>query len=218
MSKTRVGVILAGCGYLDGAEVQESVLTLLALDQAGVEAVCMAPRMQEAPTTNHVTGETTPCIRDVFEESARIVRGNIQGINQISAGSLDALIFPGGYGVAKNLCTFAEQGTDMTIHKDVEQKILEVHAAGKPMGFICIAPVLAAKLIPGVRVTIGNDRETAKAIGAMGAVHVDCAVEDIVVDEANKVVTTPAYMLGPWTAAVHKGIDACVKQVLAMAG
>ncbi len=211
----KVGVILSGCGYLDGAEVHEAVLTLLALDEAGAEAVCMAPDIPQRQVTNHLTGETTSESRNVLVESARIARGRIQDVAQVDATGLDALILPGGFGAALNLSDFALAGAQQEPNPDVARMVQAVHEAGKPIGAICIAPALIAKLIPGVKLTIGNDQGTAHAIEEMGGQHEACTVQNIVIDGSKRVVSTPAYMLGPWIKEVAVGIRACVEAVLA---
>jgi enhancing lycopene biosynthesis protein 2 len=211
----RVGVLLSGCGYLDGAEIHETVCTLLALDEAGAEAVCMAPDVS-FDVVDHLTGEPTGERRNVLVESARIARGKIRDVETVSADDLDALILPGGYGAAKNLSNFAERGAKMSVHADVERLVSAVHAAGKPIGVICIAPVIASKLIPGVTLTIGNDSGTASLLEQMGTTHRDCPVTERVVDQEQKVVSTPAYMLGPWVHNVHQGISKTVREVMAM--
>lgn len=213
--KKRVGVVLAGCGYLDGAEIHESVLTLLYLDQAGAEAVCMAPDISQAGVVNHLTGEEAAEPRNVLVESARIARGRIQKSEDVDPGTLDALIFPGGFGAAKNLCDFAANGANMEVRPEVAALVRAVHGAGKPVGAWCIAPALLAKLIPGVTLTIGNDKATASALESMGARHEACGVGNAVVDSETCVITTPAYMLGPSIAAVAGGIEAGVREVLA---
>ena len=216
MSK-KVGVVLSGCGVYDGTEIHEAVLTLLALDQRGAEAVMAAPDIDQAHVINHVTGEVDPTPRNVLVESARIARGNIKALADLRAEDIDALIFPGGFGGAKNLCSFAFDGADMTVHADVARLVQEVRAAGKPIGFLCITPTLAAKLIPGVKITLGCAGDAPDAAEAMGAQHVETEVHEIVVDEQHNVVSTSAYMLGPWVASVHKGIDALVEEVLGRA-
>jgi enhancing lycopene biosynthesis protein 2 len=214
MSK-RVGVLLSGCGYLDGAEIHEAVCALLALDAAAAEVICMAPDC-ELDVVDHVTGEATGEKRNVLVESARIARGEIRDVTTVTADELDALVLPGGYGAAKNLSDFATAGAEMSVHSGVAQLVQAVHAAGKPIGAICIAPAVISKLLPGVTLTIGNDADTASALEQMGSSHCDCSVSDFVVDKDNKVVSTPAYMLGPWVHAVHEGIDKCVREVMAM--
>jgi len=213
----KVGVLLSGCGYLDGAEIHESVCTLLALDEAGVEAICMATDT-EFDVVNHITEEPTGERRNVLVEASRIARGKIREVKDVSADELDALVLPGGYGAAKNLSDFAMKGTGMTVDPDVESLVKNVHAAGKPIGAICIAPAIISKLLPGVSLTIGNDADTAAALESMGTSHCECAVTDFVVDKENKVVSTPAYMLGPWVNDVHQGIRKCVQETLAMVG
>ncbi|HMO52051.1 MAG TPA: isoprenoid biosynthesis glyoxalase ElbB [Kiritimatiellia bacterium] len=213
--KKRVGVILAGCGYLDGAEIHEAVLTLLYLDQAGAEAVCFAPDMTQAHVVNHLTGQEMPDSRNVLIESARIARGNVNDIAQADPSALDALIIPGGFGAAKNLCTFAFKGAEMAVHADVTRLIEAMHKAGKPIGAWCIAPALMAKLIPGVELTIGTDPGTAATLESLGARHTHCAAGNIVIDSEKRVITTPAYMLGPWIADIAQGIERGVNEVLA---
>jgi enhancing lycopene biosynthesis protein 2 len=215
----RVGVILAGSGYLDGAEIQEATLTLLYLDKRGAKAIAMAPDVAQMHVVDHVKGEPSAGSRNVLAESARIARGSIVDVKTVKADDLDALILPGGFGVAKNLCTFATEGVKMQVNPDVERLVREMAAAGKPLGFACIAPVIAAKVLGAkkVKLTIGNDPGTAAALSALGAVHVDSPVDQIVVDERNKVVSTPAYMLGPSIAPVAAGIERLVGAVLEMA-
>jgi enhancing lycopene biosynthesis protein 2 len=219
-SQKRVGVVLAGCGFLDGAEIHEATCTLLSLDRRGAKLVAMAPSVAQMHVVDHVKGEPVAGeARNVLAESARIVRGQIQDLAKVGAKDLDALVFAGGYGVAKNLCSFAVEGRKMTVLPDVERLVHDVRAAGKPMGFICISPVVAAKVLGGekVKVTIGNDRDTAAAIESWGARHVECKVDEIAVDERLRIVSTPAYMLGPWIAPVAAGIDKLVSAVLEMA-
>ncbi len=219
-SEKRVGVVLAGCGYLDGAEIQEATCTLLSLDRRGAKLAAFAPDVEQMHVVDHLKGAPADGEkRRVLQESARIVRGQIADLAKSSAKDLDALVFPGGFGAAKNLCTFAVEGRNMRVLPDVERLVREMRAAKKPMGFICIAPVIAAKLFgpDEVRVTIGNDRDTAAAMESWGARHVDCRVEDVVVDERLEIVSTPAYMLGPWIGAVATGIDKLVSAVLEMA-
>lgn len=216
----RVGVVLSGCGFQDGAEIHESVLTLLALDRAGCEIRCYAPDVAQARVVNHFTGEETRETRNVLVESARIARGAIEDLSKANADDLDALILPGGFGAALNLSDFATQGADATVNPDLAALLKEVHAQGKPIGAICIAPgVVAATLRgEGPTLTIGNDPGTAAAIQACGASHEECPVEAFVVDRDQKIVTTPAYMLGPSIRHVAEGIERCVNEVLALAG
>ncbi|MBT6176125.1 MAG: isoprenoid biosynthesis glyoxalase ElbB [Deltaproteobacteria bacterium] len=213
----KIGVVLAGCGYLDGAEIQEATLTLLALDRLGVEVIAMAPNKAQAHVVDHQKAEPVEnSSRNVFDESARITRGNLKELGSVSADDLDALILPGGFGAAKNLSDFAFNGTDMSVDDNLEKLIRDMRAAEKPMGFICIAPAIAAKVLGDVapQLTIGNDPDTAAALKSMGAEHKDCPVDEIVVDERLKVVSTPAYMLGPSIAPVAKGIDKLVAKVI----
>ncbi len=217
----KIGVILSGCGVFDGAEIHESVLALLALDRAGAHIVCMAPDMEFA-VVDHRTQKTTGEKRNVLVESARIARGDIKDIADVRAEDLDALIMPGGFGAAKNLSDFAVKGPDATVHPEVSRLIREMAASKKPIGAICIAPATLAKALakatPGKspEMTIGNDPGTASAIETMGGRHKKCAVDEICVDAGNRIVSTPAYMLGPGIKDVATGIEKLVNQVMSM--
>jgi enhancing lycopene biosynthesis protein 2 len=219
MAKPKIGIILSGCGYIDGAEIHEAVLTMLAVDKAGAEMVVMAPDIPQSHVVNHLNGnESTGESRNVLLESARIARGAIKPIKEIKIDELNALILPGGFGAAKNLCNFAFKGAEMSVLPEVENIIKEIHSQRKPIGFICIAPVIAAKILGDgkIKLTIGDDPETAKAINAMGGVHVNCPTDDCVIDREHKVVSTPAYMLGPNIARVCLGIEKLVLTVIGM--
>jgi enhancing lycopene biosynthesis protein 2 len=214
-----VGVLLSGCGVFDGAEIHESVLTLLALDQLGAQVVCCAPDKDHA-VIDHRTQETTGETRNVLTESARIARGEIRDVATMQAGELDALILPGGFGAAKNLSDFASQGTACTADPAVERLVGDMLAARKPVGAICIAPATLARIATkrGItpKVTIGTDAGTADAITKMGATHENQPVTEICVDADHRIVTTPAYMLGPGPAKVNEGIRKLVEKVLSM--
>jgi enhancing lycopene biosynthesis protein 2 len=215
----KVGVVLSGCGFQDGAEVHESVLTLLALDRAGAEVRCYAPDVAQAKVVDHRTGQATKETRNVLAESARIARGKIEDVAKADAAALDAVVLPGGYGAALNLSDFAAKGAGATVHPAVARLLQAMHRARKPIGAICIAPAVVAKALGphGPTLTIGNDAGTAKALEACGAKHRDCPVESFVVDEKNRIVSTPAYMLGPSIRHVAEGIERCVRAVLDMA-
>ncbi len=215
----KVAVILSGCGVFDGSEIHESVLTLLALDRANAEYECLAPNIQQHKVVNHVTREIEPnAKRNVLIEAARIARGHILDLSRANPEDYDAVIFPGGTGAATNLCNFEEQGAACEIQPDVLTFARKMFADKKPMGFICIAPVMISKICGvSVKQTIGNDGKTAEAITAMGGHHVTCSVTDMVVDEEYKVVSTPAYMLARRITEAQAGIDALVQEVLALA-
>ena len=215
----KIGVLLSGCGVFDGSEIHEAVLTLLFLDQAGAETVCMAPDTDQMHVINHLTQEVSDEKRNVLVESARIARGAIQDVKEINAGDIDALIIPGGFGAAKNLSDFAVSGPDAKVHAEVKRLVNEMVSAGKPVGAICIAPATLTKAMADQKpeVTIGNDEGTAAAIEQMGGQHQNCTVDMIHVDQTNRVVTTPAYMLGPSIKDVAIGIEKLVQQTLEMA-
>jgi enhancing lycopene biosynthesis protein 2 len=216
----RVGVILSGCGFKDGAEIHESVLTLLALDRAGAEAVCFAPDIDQAQVIDHLTDEAMAEKRNVLRESARIARGAITDVAEANADQLDALILPGGFGAALNLSDFAVKGPDATVDAGVARLVRAMHEAKKPIGAICIAPAVIARVLGKdgqPTLTIGNDAGTAEALEACGAHHEACPVESFVVDSDQRIVSTPAYMLGPTIKHVAEGIERCVNAVLEMA-
>ncbi len=218
-SDKKIGVVLSGCGVFDGSEIHEATLTLLSLDKAKARTICLAPDIRQAHVIDHRDGRIVDgSTRQVMSESARISRGNIRDLKSISSGDVDALIFPGGYGAAKNLSSYAFDGPDMKVDEDVRRLVEAMHAAKKPMGFICIAPVIAAKVLGKHRpiLTIGNDPETAATIEKLGGKHVVCKVDDIAVDFENKIVSTPAYMLGPSISFIALGIEKCIGKVLEM--
>ncbi len=222
MAGPRIGVILSGCGVYDGAEIHETVVTLLALDRAGAEAVCLAPDIPQLHVVNHLTGQVAKGeSRNVLVESARIARGAVRDVALAKASEFDALILPGGFGAAKNLSSFALKGEACEVDPGVARLVRAVHAEGKPVGAMCIAPVILAKLFgqerPKPSVTIGTDPETAGKIGAMGADHKGCPVDAIVVDGKGKLITTPAYMLAGRISEAASGIEKLVSEVVRMA-
>lgn len=216
---TRVGVVLSGCGVFDGSEIHEAVSVLVALDRRGAKAVCAAPNVPLA-TINHLSGQPSGPARNVLEESARIARGKVRDLSTLQAGEIDALVFPGGFGAAKNLCDFASAGAKAKVQPDVARLLRDCHAAGKPLGLACIAPVLAAAVFGydgrRPRLTIGTDAATADAITQMGGQHVTTGPTDICVDETNRLVTTPCYMNDVGPATVFEGADKMVDAVLKM--
>jgi enhancing lycopene biosynthesis protein 2 len=212
----KIGVVLSGCGVFDGSEIHEATFALLAIDRAGCQAVCMAPNVDFA-VTNHLTKEASGETRNILTESARIARGNILDIAGVKAADLDAIVFPGGFGAAKNLCDFAVKGAAAAINPEVARLLQEMAAAAKPIGAICIAPVVIAAVLGkqlAATVTIGTDSGTAAEIEKTGAKHEQCPVQDIVVDRKNKIVSTPAYMLATRISEVADGIDKCVRAVV----
>ena len=200
----KIGVVLSGCGVYDGSEIHEAVITLLALAKQGAEVICFAPDKNQADVINHLTGEP-------------MARGVIHPLIQADPAELDALIVPGGFGAAKNLSTFAAQGAECQIDPHLKALSQAMHAAGKPLGFICIAPAMLPKIFDfPLRLTIGTDIDTAEIVEEMGGEHVPCPVDDIVVDEDNKIVTTPAYMLAKNIAEAAVGIEKLVARVLVL--
>ncbi len=217
----KIGVLLSGCGVQDGSEIHEATLTMLALDKLGAEIVPIAVSKQ-AEVVDHAKGQPVPEKRNVLTESARISRGRISDAARVRARELDGLIMPGGMGAARNLSNFGLRGSGCTVDPSVGKLIAGLTDDKKPIGAMCIAPaVLAAALrdidISGVKMTIGNDAGTAGKIEAMGQIHVECSVDDCVVDEEHKIVTTPAYMLGESIKDIQPGIEKLVRAVFDLA-
>lgn len=219
-SNLNIGVVLSGSGWKDGSEIHEAVLTLLHLDRAHAGILMMAPDKQQMDVIDHLDNKPVPRERrNTLIESARIARGDISPIKNISAGDLDGLILPGGSGTMKNLCNFAVKGLEMEVDPHLEKLLKMMRTQHKPMGFICIAPMIAAKLFGSEhpKLTIGNNYGTAQKIEAFGAKHVNCPVDEIVFDEKTKIVTTPAYMIGPSISYISIGIEKLVQKVLQLA-
>ena len=219
---TKVGVLLSGCGVNDGAEIHETVITMLAFDRAGAELVLMAPNIDQMHVVNHYTGQEMDEFRNVLVESARIARGDIKDMAEVTGNDIDALIIPGGFGVAKNLCDYAMAGPECSINPDVYRLVTEVHLLQKPIGAICIAPAMMAKILgeqdETAEMTIGSDETTANDIQTMGSTHVSCPVEEMVIDKEKKIVTTPAYMEAQSIKEAAAGIEKLVAQILSMVG
>lgn len=215
---SKIAVLLSGCGVMDGSEIQEAVLTLLALDKEGIEYICTAPNKDQSQVINHITNQPQNEKRNMLIESARIARGKIKDIKDLNPKEIDAVILPGGFGAACNLSTFASEGSDAKILPEVESFLKEMHKLKKPIGAICIAPNVIAKVFGSLspQVTIGTDSDTAGKLEKMGAKHINKPVDDIVIDNKNLIVTTPAYMLAKGPAEVEAGISKLVKEVLAL--
>lgn len=214
--KKRIAVVLSGSGVFDGAEIHEATFTLLAIARQGADYECFAPDVEQAHVINHLTGETMDETRNVLVESARIARGHIKPLSAFDAAHYDALIFPGGFGVAKNLCSFAFDGAECKVNAEVRRSIESLHALNKPIGALCISPVLIAKILPGAEVTIGSDQGTAAAILKMSGKHVDTTHGEVVVDAHRKIVTTPCYMLNATIDQIADGAENLVRTVLAL--
>ena len=212
----KIGVLLSGCGVMDGSEIHEAVITLLALDKEGMEYICIAPDKEQTQVINHITNQPQSEKRNILIESARIARGNIKDIKTVKAIEIDALIMPGGFGAACNLSSFAKDGANAQIMPEVENLLKELHKLKKPIGAICIAPVILARVFgkEAIEITIGTDKNTADALEQMGAKHINKNADEVVIDQKNLIVTTPAYMLGKGPKEVEAGITKLVKAVL----
>jgi enhancing lycopene biosynthesis protein 2 len=210
----KFAVVLSGCGVYDGAEIHEAVLTLLAIDKAGCTYQCFAPDIDQYHVKNHVTGKETGETRNVLVESARIGRGKVKPLTCFKASEFDVLIFPGGFGVAKNLSTLAFDGPNCKVNKDVERAVLEMNKAGKPIGALCIAPALMARIFLGATLTIGNDKGTIDTINKMGGIHQIKSHGEISIDTKYKLVTTPCYMLEATIGQIAEGATNVVQALI----
>ena len=210
----RFAVILAGCGVFDGTEIHEATLTLLAIAKAGGSYECFAPDKEQSQVINHLTGKLMNEERNVLVEAARITRGKIKPLNLYEPEKFDAVIFPGGFGVAKNLSTLAFEGSDCTIDPEVELAVLASVEARIPIGALCIAPALIVKILPGADVTIGKDRETVKIIEKMGGNHHETSHAEVIIDEKYKLVTSPCYMLDAHILDIEEGTQNVVDELI----
>jgi enhancing lycopene biosynthesis protein 2 len=219
-----IAVVLAGSGRADGSEIHESVSVLVHLSRHGVAYQCFAPDQPQADVIDHATGKPMPESRNCLAEAARISRGDIRDIRSLHAADFAAVIFPGGYGAAKNLCSFAKDGAACTVQPHVARVLKEFRDASKPIGLICIAPVLAAAVFgremrQACSITLGVDagNDAAAAAKTMGAVHVAKPVTEALVDANNRIVTTPAYMCDATPFEVFTGIGRLVDEVVRLA-
>lgn len=211
-----VAVVLSGCGVMDGSEIYEATLTLLALDKANLNAICTAPNKMQYDVVNHLTGKPDATQkRNVLVEAARLARGKITPLNELDLNQVQAIIFPGGFGVAKNLSSYANEEGNYSVDPDIEAFLKKARKVNKVMGFICIAPLVAAKVFgkDAVKLTIGNDPATAQDIQKTGAKHEACSVGNIVFDGQHNIVSTPAYMLGRRISEVQEGINKLVDKI-----
>jgi len=212
----RFAVILAGCGNKDGAEIHESVLTLLSIDRAGHQYQCFAPDVMQGRVLNFLTNEEMKEKRNVLLESARIARSKIKPLSDFFQENFDILVMPGGSGVAYNLCTFAVDGDRMSVLPQVQAAVLAMHQAAKPIGALCISPVIIAKVLNGVTVTFGKDEKINATFQKLGTKTVNADARGIVIDPDNKIVTTPCYMLDARISEISEGIERLIQQLIKM--
>lgn len=210
----RFAVVLAGNGVFDGAEIHEATLTLWAIEKQGGNYEIFAPDIQQHHVINHLTGEEMDDTRNVLVESARIARGQIRDLKEFNADEFDAIIFPGGFGAAKNLSTVAFDGANAKVNPDVEKAVKGMHEKKKPIGALCIAPAFIAKILGNVIVSIGQDEDTISVIEEMGATHTKSSHGDVIIDEENNVYSTPCYMLDANILDIAKGTENIVIEMM----
>jgi len=224
-----IGVLLSGSGVYDGSEIQEAVSVLIALDELGVEVTCLAPDADQHHVVDHLTGEEMEPARNIRQESARIARGDVTALDKVDPGSLDGLVLPGGFGAAKNLCTWAFDGPEASIRDDVKSVILSLVESGTPIAALCVAPVVVAKALEGSGIhpvmTLGTTSGQSpydingfhQGIESVGAVPVICDLGDIAVDEANRIITSPCYMMEATPAKILAGVRKACEKLVALA-
>ncbi|GAB4301015.1 MAG: isoprenoid biosynthesis glyoxalase ElbB [Marinilabiliales bacterium] len=213
-NRKKFAVVLSGCGVYDGSEIHEATLTLYAIDKHGADYEIFAPDINQHHVINHLTGEEMNETRNVLVESARIARGKIKDLKDFFAEDFDAIIFPGGFGAAKNLSTFAFDGPDCQVNEDVKKAVISMAEHKKPIGALCIAPAVITKILGNVEVTIGQDKGTASAIEKMGGKHVNTGNGEVAIDKQYNVVTTPCYMLDATISQIGDGAENVVKTML----
>lgn len=224
MSK-KIAVLISGCGVQDGAEIHETILTLLRLDENSVAYQVIAPNKPQTQVVNHLTGNPVEDSqpggansRNMLEEAARIARGAALDLAEANPDDYTAVILPGGFGVANNLSNFASAGADCSVDAEVQKFVQAFHKAAKPIGLMCIAPAITAQLIgANILCTVGNDPSVVGAMTSMGTLHKTSNVDEIVVDNNNKVVSTPAYMLAQSINEAKTGIFKLVDKVIELA-
>ena len=212
----KIAVVLAGCGVFDGSEIHEATLTLYSIVKNGGMYEVFAPDIEQHHVINHITGKEMPEKRNVLVESARIARGKIKNLSEFKANDFDALIFPGGFGVAKNLSSYAFEGINCKVNHDVEKAIRSMAEQNKPIGALCISPVILAKVLGNVEITIGQDKKTADNVKKMGAINKETTHGEVIIDKKNKIVTTPCYMLDASIGQIGDGANNLVKALFEM--
>lgn len=210
----KFAIILSGCGVYDGSEIHEAVMSMYAVMKNGAEYQLFAPDIQQHHVVNHLTGAEMAETRNVLVESARIARGNIQRLNKLDPRDFDALLFPGGFGVAKNLCSYAFKGADCDVRPIVTKVILDAVGKCKPIGALCISPVLFAKILKHATITVGAEEEDAENVKAMGAKHVSTTHGEVIIDKKHRLFTTPCYQLESNIVQIAEGADNIVKAML----
>lgn len=215
VKQIKVAIILAGCGVKDGSEIHESTMLMLALSQQNIAYDCFAPDLPQHDVVNHLSGETMAETRNMLVEAARIARGSIRALSELQLEEYRAICIPGGFGVAKNLCDYAQTGKNLQILPQLQELLTQAHAKKIPLLALCIAPVILAKLVTGAQITIGQDEQVAQDIRDLGGEAVLCGEhEGVIIDEKNLFFTTPCYMLEANIAQIYAGVASLVKALV----
>ena len=210
----KFAVILSGCGHLDGSEIHEAVMTLLAIDRNECTYSIFAPNEEQYHVMNHLTKEVTEEKRNILVEAARIARGNVRDVKEYRPEEFDGLILPGGYGTAKNLFTYAIDGVNAKVNPDIETAIKATYKLKKPIGALCIAPVLLSKILKDITITVGSDPTTIANVESMGAHHINTLQREVISDKQNMIFSTPCYMLPATIADIADSADNLICAIL----
>ncbi|KYM88847.1 hypothetical protein ALC53_02612 [Atta colombica] len=211
------GRIAVSTLILDGTEISEAISTAIHLQHKKMKPLFYAPDIEICGVVNHFTKEmNTENSRNALVESARLARGCIKPLHECEACTHDALIIPGGFGAARILSNFAEKGTDCTVLPDLEKLIEDFHCDKKPIGTMCIANALVAKVLKGVKITLGKESpkndwphaDAIKKVKDMGAKIEMKDVKGVTFDKNFGVLSTPAWLYEPATFSdIYDGID-----------
>lgn len=222
----KIGILLSGCGVYDGAEIQETVLTMLAIKESGHDYVCISIDKPQHHVINHLNGEVMNESRNMLVESARIARGEIKNIMETGPAELDALVIPGGFGSAKNFTKWAFSGPDGEILPEVKLFLVNLVNVGKPICALCVSPVVLAKALEGsifhANLTLGSDKETSpydipgfnEGIEKVGATATMKTVREVLVDTKNKIVSAPCYMMDATIVEIRNNIKAAIAETI----
>jgi enhancing lycopene biosynthesis protein 2 len=217
-AKKKFAIVLSGSGHRDGSEITETIATIIALDKEGAEYTFFAPDIT-APRLNHLT-QNDDGSQNILSESARISRGQSRPLSDLKEKDFDGIVLPGGMGAAKNLSTWGLKASQCTVLPDLSKALIDFHTASKPIGAICIAPAIVARVLGEhqISLTLGDSLETAKEVEKTGAIHESCPVDDYVSDRLNKVLSTPAYMHATARPAqIFLGISKMIREFVEMA-
>jgi enhancing lycopene biosynthesis protein 2 len=222
----KIGVLLSGCGVYDGAEIQETVFALLAIEELGAEAICLSVNKNQHHVVNHLTGEEMPESRNMLVEAARIARGAVHDISTFDNTQIDALVIPGGFGSAKNFTTWAFEGPNGSILPEIKELIQQCISDKKPIAALCVSPVIVGLALNQsdlqATMTLGTDKEKSPyEINAFSSglsqtgVQVEMkTIREIALDEKLKIVSAPCYMMDASIVEIRTNIQQAMQALI----